>query len=414
MEDRLGLFDLLLNPLQASETAEARIQTVKDLLSSWPATPFPSKDAVLPVVVVQQRVQELKSCACAELLAASMDTIKAAVNCWTLLQTNARKALLEVQKAVKDTAKREKKKEKDAENARKRDEKNKQAAEEKKRKEAAAAAGLQGGSHFWDKIFDAGDIVENVKAGTVKDLEMWCPDQMPMHFPCVDAATKMSFASKVHLFLQQYALSAEGKGGHAFLRVGVLEPKLQQAYMGLAKGSKPLRASAEMQRVCCATLVGACAGQMSFHIIDAPMIRHGLEGETSMVLMPIGPFLEAMEGLVKEQNVAKVVAKAMDMSGALLDALPFPQGLCKIIMKADDLLYVPPMFAMWERTKDRAAFAQYKWIPSPPPDVLETVEKLMAFVGWDQTEPLKKQRVILQRVMEHWKESQAAEGQGAS
>ena len=115
VEDRLDLYDLLVDELQASETEESRIARMKDLLNEWPTTPFPSVDAVLPLVTVRGRLEGLKMSATSELLAASVDTIKAALNCWTLLQANAKTALVEVQKAVRDTAKREKKKEKDAE-----------------------------------------------------------------------------------------------------------------------------------------------------------------------------------------------------------------------------------------------------------------------------------------------------------
>ena len=243
VEDRLDLYDLLVDELK---TEESRIARMKDLLNEWPTTPFPSVDAVLPLVTVRGRLEGLKMSATSELLAASVDTIKAALNCWTLLQANAKRALVEVQKAVRDTAKREKKKEKDAETARRREEKKQKAALDKKNSEAAAGAGAAGGkdgNRFWEMIFGDADRVLSCKLGTPVDLKKWDVFFEPMHFTALEAASRAAgdaVAGKASLFLQQYAGSATGRNGRCFLRVGDSDTQLHAFYMDLVKRSKPI------------------------------------------------------------------------------------------------------------------------------------------------------------------------------
>ena len=79
VEDRLDLYDLLVDELKGSETEESRVEPLKELLNAWPTTPFPSVDAVLPLVTVRGRLEGLKLSATSELLAASVDTVKAIV-----------------------------------------------------------------------------------------------------------------------------------------------------------------------------------------------------------------------------------------------------------------------------------------------------------------------------------------------
>ena len=182
---------------------------------------------------------------------------------------------VEVQKAVRDTAKREKKKEKDAETARRREEKKQKAALDKKNSEAAAGAGAAGGkdgNRFWEMIFGDADRVQSCKVGTPIDLKKWDVFFEPMRF--TDAV-----AGKASLFLQQYAGSAAGRSGRCFLCVGDSDTQLHAFYMDLVKRSKPITLRADCERIFRSMFVGVGAAQLSFHMTDAAVL---LEGEVYM------------------------------------------------------------------------------------------------------------------------------------
>ena len=143
-KERLDLCVLLLSDLKPGETSDGRKAAIDALLSQWPSTPFPSLELVLSKHALRRVVDSLKLCASAETLSAEMERARGGINCWSLMQSSAKTALLEVQKAVKDTVKREKKRAKDVENEQKK-------ADAKKRKED----GPGGQGHpFWTPLFD--------------------------------------------------------------------------------------------------------------------------------------------------------------------------------------------------------------------------------------------------------------------
>ena len=108
-----------------------------------------------------------------------------------------------------------------------------------------------------------------------------------------------------------------------------------------------------------------------------------------------------MKAVVNEKDVAKVVTRAMAMDADLIDSLPLPK-LRKVCLKADDVVYCPPMSAMWDMTKAKAAFVQFKWLPFPPDDAVDAMKTIIKYAGWDSSDVLKKQITILQRLMERW------------
>ena len=399
-QERLELCVLLLSELKCGETSEARkaaIDKPDKLLSHWPSTPFPSLELVMPKHQVRGVVDNLKQCASAETLASEMERARGGINCWSLMQSSAKTGLQEVQKAVTDTARREKKREKDAENEQKKADAKRKKEEEKKAAAAALpqigesqAQGVQG-NPFWKSLFDQ--------------------EYTPIHTVLADDPTQLSddsFAAKTQLFLEQFPGSTPARTtGRTYLRIGQQAASLDAYYQQIVSCSKPLTPRKDCARMFQTQLVGVAAGQMTFAMVDAPVLRHGLHNDVSMAILPMDEFIRVMKGLNTEGDMAKLSARAMQMNTDLLEALGGSKKFYKVTLAAHDLVYVPPMSAVWERTVAPAAFIQFKWIPSTTDDWGDMAKQTISLQGWSSSEVLKKQRASLQRIMEHWSESQS-------
>ena len=103
--------------------------------------------SVMPKDELRGIVDNLKQCASAETLASEMERARGGINCWSLMQSSAKTALQEVQKAVKDTARREKKREKDAENEQKKADAKRKKEERRCRRSERARLRVRKGIH---------------------------------------------------------------------------------------------------------------------------------------------------------------------------------------------------------------------------------------------------------------------------
>ena len=351
-------------------------------------------------------MDSLKLCASAETLSAEMERARGGINCWSLMQSSAKTALLEVQKAVKDTVKREKKRAKDIENEQKKADAKKRKEEEKKAAQASLGDGPGGQGHpFWTPLFDL-ERHEHVSVLTRTALKSWDVLHSPMHAVLVEDPLKLSdssFSTKAQLFLEQFAGSTPARTtGRTFLRVGQQARDLDSYYQNIVRSSQPLLPRKDCAKMFQTQFVGVAAGQMTFALLDAPVLRHGLQSEIFMAIMPIDACIKVMKEFGAEGNVAKIAARAMDMNANLLDALGASKKLRKVKMAQHDLVYIPPMSAVWERTISATAFLQFKWIPAATADWSDMAKETLALEGWGSSDLFKKQRASFQRILEHW------------
>ena len=156
--------------------------------------------------------------------------------------------------------------------------------------------------------------------------------------------------------------------------------------------SQPLVPREDCAKMFQTQFVGVAAGQMTFALLDAPVLRRGLQSEIFMAIMPIDASIKVMKEFGAEGDVAKIAARAMDMNANLLDALGASKKLRKVKMAS----------AVWERTISAAAFLQFKWIPAATADWSDMAKETLALEGWSSSDLFKKQRASFQRILEHW------------
>ena len=397
-KERLDLCVLLLSDLKPGETSDRRKAAIDALLSQWPSTPFPSLELVLSKHALRRVVDSLKLCASAETLSAEMERAWGGINCWSLVQSSAKTALLEVQKAVKDTVKREKKRAKDIENKQKKADAKKRKEEEKKAAQASLGDGPGGQGHpFWTPLFDL-ERHERVSVLTRAALK----SHSPMHAVLVEDPLKLSdssFSTKAQLFLEQFAGSTPARTtGRTFLRVGQQARDLDSYYKNIVRSSQPLVPREDCAKMFQTQFVGVAAGQMTFALLDAPVLRHGLQSEIFMAIVPIDACIKVMKEFGAEGDVAKIAARAMEKNANLLDGAS--KKLRKVKMAQRDLVYIPPMSAVWERTISATAFLQFKWIPAATADWSDMAKETLALEGWSSSDLFKKQRASFQRILE--------------
>ncbi|CAE7783594.1 unnamed protein product [Symbiodinium sp. CCMP2592] len=387
---RLRIADAMLSTENPPETIDAKIQ---ELLSELPMSPVPNNSLLVCEKSLAAAIQGLKSCKAVDSLGKDIENCKGCIQAWSVLGQSLQSAMTETTKAIRECTKREKKKEKAAQ-----------------KKQGQGPAGPAGVGAAYDTFFEK--ISDKPRELTVLTAKGF----LSTHDDCEEAhviraakapgiyAKNAAFDSRLDMFKEQFSTSqACISTGRTFMKIGESGRLLVDEYAGWAECTNPVKPDTALF---VPGLVGILKERVFWSIVESCSFRHVFLGKLDVVTIPLCKLAE----LGISEDIGAISRKALnDLDDKLIQVLVLEGKATRCTLTPSDILYVPPLSAVWERTLEApCAYTSFKWLPGGTEELSLRIDRLIALPGWSATESLTKSLQTLQSMQKSWEKAKAA------